>query len=299
MFVSDDNPSNGEVRVYDPRGALLKIVAGPGDGGGQVSSPRGLVRDPINRLLVVDAGNSRVQALRAFADGSTFIEAFGTRGSGAGGFSSPAGAAVAPGALLYVADTGNGRVVRLRYDDADADGALDVRDNCAGVANPVQRDSDRDKRGDDCDPDDDNDTIPDGADKCPRSRRGADANSDGCGDPRSRILFPRARGTYAARQAPARVGGFAGADDLGVASVQVAIARVARGRCAWYTGRRFGSRAKCSAPVFFAASGQRRWAARVGVRSRGAYRVVSRATQTGGLVEAVFNRRNVRSFWVR
>jgi len=299
IFVSDDNASDGEVRVYDPRGALIKKVAGPGAGGGQVSSPRGLVRDPVDRLLIVDAGNSRVQALRSYAEGSTFIEAFGTRGSGPGGFSSPSGAAIAPGALLYVADTGNGRVVRLRYDDADADGALDARDNCPGVANPVQRDSDRDKRGDECDPDDDNDGVPDGADRCPRSRRGADANGDGCGDPRSRILFPRARGIYAARQAPSRVGGFAGADDLGVASVQVAVARVVRGRCAWYERGRFRSPRACSAPAFFAASGQRRWAARVGVRSRGAYRVISRATQTGGLLESVFNRRNARSFRVR
>ena len=299
MFVSDDNASDGEVRVYDPRGALIKTVAGPGTGGGQVSSPRGLVRDPVDRLLVVDAGNSRVQALRSFAEGSTFLEAFGTRGAGAGGFSSPAGAAIAPGALLYVADTGNGRVVRLRYDDADADGALDARDNCAGVANPVQRDSDRDKRGDECDPDDDNDGVADASDRCPRSRRGADGNGDGCGDPRSRILFPRARGTYAARQAPGRVAGFAGADDLGVAAVQVAVARVARGRCAWYAGGRFRSPGACSAPMFFAASGQRRWAARVRLRGRGTYRVLSRATQTGGLLESVFDRRNVRSFRVR
>lgn len=299
MFVSDDNPTDGEVRVYDQRGALIKTVAGPGPGGGQVSSPRGLVRDQQDRLIVVDAGNSRLQVLRSFAEGSTFLDAFGTRGSGPGRFSSPTGAAIAPGALLYVADTGNGRVVRMRYDDTDADGAIDARDNCVGVANPAQRDSDRDLRGDECDPDDDNDAIADAADKCPRSRRGPDRNGDGCGDPRSRILFPRDRASFSGRTAPARVAGFAGADDLGVANVQLAVARVRGGRCSWYSGGRFAPPAACSAPVFFEVSGQGRWAARVKVRSRGSYRVVSRATQTGGVVESVFGRRNTRSFRVR
>ncbi len=45
--------------------------------------------------------------------------------------------------------------------DGDGDGVPDVVDNCPGVFNPGQNDSDGDGIGDVCDPDDDNDGIPD------------------------------------------------------------------------------------------------------------------------------------------
>jgi len=51
-------------------------------------------------------------------------------------------------------------------DDRDDDCVTDSRDNCPGVPNADQIDSDGDGRGDRCDEDDDNDTLRDEADNC-------------------------------------------------------------------------------------------------------------------------------------
>ena len=290
FYVSDQSEGDGEVRAYDSRGFLLRTVAGPG----VVSSPGGLDLDSLGRLFVADTGNGRVHVFGAnIGAENRFITTFSA------GLVAPVDVATAPGALVYVLDADGGRVVRLRWDDADRDGALDSRDNCLDLANPDQRDTDRDRRGDDCDTDDDNDFVPDEADACPRTRRGADANRDGCGDPRSRIAMPRNGKTY--RRPPSKIVGTAFADELGVAGVEVAVA-LRRGRnCRWYqpATRRLGGSASCMAPVYFRASGLERWSARVSLRGRGSWRVLSRALQAGGAAESVFDRRNVRAFRVR
>ncbi|MEX2194032.1 MAG: NHL repeat-containing protein [Thermoleophilaceae bacterium] len=317
VYVSDDSAADGEVRVFDRRGLHLETIAGPGSGPGQVSAPRGLARDPLGRLLVADSGNGRVQvyalptAVETGEDGAGADDEEAQQGRvsqaapGARyldalvGLSRPADAAVAPGAMLYVADPGSGRVLRFRYDDADRDGALDGRDTCPGLPDPVQRDTDRDGAGDECDADDDGDGIPDAADACPRTRRGSDANGDGCGDPRSRISAPRDRKVFRARRPPSRLVGRASADELGVASVQYALARVRGRRCAWYTGRRFGRPRSCSRPVWLDARGAGRWEARVRIRGRGSYRLLSRAIQSGGVTESTLTRQNTKRFRVR
>lgn len=51
--------------------------------------------------------------------------------------------------------------------DSDADGALDRTDNCVSTPNPDQADNEGDGQGDVCDPDDDNDGIPDETDSFP------------------------------------------------------------------------------------------------------------------------------------
>jgi hypothetical protein len=298
LFVSNEHPTAGAVRVYDQRGAFLRALAGPGSSPGELSRPRGLLRDPFGRLLVADAGNGRIQVFAPFEAGGAFIEAYGRRGSGPSELNGPSALALAPGAILYVVDAGNGRVVRLRYDDADGDGALDGRDTCRGVVNVDQRDSDRDGQGDVCDPDDDNDGVLDAADRCPRTRRGGDVNGDGCGDPRSRIAVPRERRTYS-RAAPTRVAGTAQADELGVKSVEVAVARLVGRRCRWWSRGRLTRARSCATPAYFAARGERRWSVFLRLRTRGLYRVHSRATQVGGLLESRLNRSNRRTFRVR
>jgi hypothetical protein len=64
--------------------------------------------------------------------------------------------------------------------EADADGDQfgdESQDNCPGVSNPAQTNTDADGQGDACDADDDNDGLPDTADACPTV---ASTSSDGC-----------------------------------------------------------------------------------------------------------------------
>ncbi len=51
--------------------------------------------------------------------------------------------------------------------DTDGDGIPDADDNCPALANPDQKDTDGDGEGDACDPDDDNDGVPDDLDAFP------------------------------------------------------------------------------------------------------------------------------------
>ena len=296
LYVADESSGDGEIRAFDGRGFPIATIAGPGTGPGQVSSPRGLALDPFGRVLVADAGNARVQAFKPLGFGGGFAEAYGDSGS----LGSPGGLVLAPGAYLYVSDLANGRVVRLRYDDADRDNALDERDNCPGFTNPDQSDADRDRRGNACDGDDDNDGVADEADACPVTRRGSDANGDGCGDPRTRISYPVHGQTVRRRPGLTRVSGVAGADELGVESVRVAVARVGSGGCRWYgADGSLGPAASCDGPTFFPAEGTRRWNAPVRIRQRGTYRVLSRAVQNGGLTESAVSTANTKTIRIR
>jgi sugar lactone lactonase YvrE len=198
VYVSNMSSTDGGVRVYDNRGLYLGQVAGPGSGPGQVSSPRGMAIDPLGRLVVADGGNSRLEVFDPFGSGSDFLEAY------SGEVSRPVDIAFGPGAYAYVTDAGSGRVLRFHYDDADRDGVLDPRDNCPGLANPDQSNMDRDGQGDACDPDADGDGVPNAADKCPTSRRGPDANNDGCSDTvaaRASVKCSTTRGAKSARTA--------------------------------------------------------------------------------------------------
>ena len=68
--------------------------------------------------------------------------------------------------------------------DDDDDTVPDTTDNCRTIPNPDQTNTDGDTQGDACDPDDDNDTIPDTTDNCRTVSNPdqADADDDGIGD---------------------------------------------------------------------------------------------------------------------
>lgn len=76
--------------------------------------------------------------------------------------------------------------VRISYTacDADGDGAEDHGDNCVGLANPDQLDTDADGIGDNCDGDPDGDAVIGAADNCPGVSNGgqSDVDADGTGD---------------------------------------------------------------------------------------------------------------------
>ena len=284
IYVSSDNEESGEVRAIDEKGQVLRVVAAAGGreeiegdkdeekfepaAGGTVNSPKQLARDRLDRIVVADAGNDRVQVFAGYDQGNALLASFGVSGAGGGQLQNPSGVATAPGALLYVADAGNKRIVRLRMDDENGDGIFD--------ASPA--------------------AAPTGPSGCTGPSRGQrDANGDGCADPVSRITAPLAR-TYRAGDAPTIVAGRASADALGVSRVEVSLAIRRGGSCLYYARGRFSRRGSCAQPRYFVVSGRERWLTRVRLSRPGTYEVRSRATQQGGLVESAQTSENRRSF---
>jgi hypothetical protein len=275
------------VRYFDSRGIFQGVAVPSGSGPGQVDRPQGISVDPAGRLIVSDSGHDRLALYQSLAGGFVPLDFYGSTGTGTGQFSGPTYSALAPGALLYVADSGNGRIVRLRFDDADHDGAIDAVDNCPGLTNQDQRNHDGDASGNACDADDDNDGIADAQDPCPTTLPFKDANRDGCADPVSVARTPKRGRKLAASQV--RISGRARADSVGVAKVAVALRRVRDGRCSWWSQRqgRF-VRGACGQPKWVRAKGAKRWSLNVpkSALRRGSYSVRARATQRRtGVVE--------------
>jgi hypothetical protein len=66
--------------------------------------------------------------------------------------------------------------------DVDLDGVADGTDNCLGLSNADQRDTDGDSLGDPCDDDDDGDGLPDTSDNCPGVANAGQSDLDGDGN---------------------------------------------------------------------------------------------------------------------
>ena len=295
LFVADGEAEGGHVRAFDRRGRYIASLEQ-----GALAAPQGVAVDRFDRLLIADTGNHRVEVLGPLQQGAARIDSFA-------GLSAPRAVAFAPGSLVYVLEPG--RMVRLRFDDADVDGVPDQGDNCLGLANPLQANSDKDPDGDSCDDDDDDDGRADGDDRCPTefALRG---DRDGCRDPITRLLAPT-EGRVLSRGPTVRIVGRSEGGELGIAYAEVGVGKrldsldpmSAAARCAWLNpkARRF-TRGLCIRPVFIRATGRTSWRVRIpaGLLGAGSYVAVARAQQKDGPLEARRARgRNVRSFSVR
>jgi sugar lactone lactonase YvrE len=105
------NTGNDRVEVFAPDGTTLPALGGPGSGPGQFSEPSsvyGLAGE--SSLLVLDAGNNRVQKLNL--NGVPVAGFSGPSGAGSlpGSFNAPQGITADVDGRFWVADTGNNRV---------------------------------------------------------------------------------------------------------------------------------------------------------------------------------------------
>jgi tripartite motif-containing protein 71 len=106
VYVADS--ANNRIQRFRLDGSGATLLAGPGSGPGQLSSPRGLaVAGGV--LYVADEGNHRIQA---FDLQGRPLYAEGTFGKAPGQFVNPFGVAV-HGTLVYAVDDNNNRIVLL------------------------------------------------------------------------------------------------------------------------------------------------------------------------------------------
>jgi hypothetical protein len=129
------------------------------------------VPSPNTGFAAIAAGNDHSLGLKA--DGS--IVAWGFCNNGTCG---------APSPVIYAAISAGGHSLGLSVLDTDQDGVIDYYDNCPNTFNPDQSDTDGDKIGDLCDPDQDNDGVTNGLDNCPMLKNPGqgDQDMDGIGD---------------------------------------------------------------------------------------------------------------------
>lgn len=111
------NTGNDRIEVFAPDGTTLPALGGPGSGPGQFSQPSsvyGLAAE--SSLLVLDAGNNRVQKLSL--NGVPVAGFNGPSGTGSlpGSFNAPKGIAADVDGRFWVADTGNDRVQAFAAD---------------------------------------------------------------------------------------------------------------------------------------------------------------------------------------
>ncbi len=163
--------------AVEPGPGVIRVL-GPAPGAGEVVAFRGPVAGRPQQLLWLEPRQLETTWSGPVREDSADV-VFGRRGDG--------GRMVllrSPGrAQLYLVD-GCRDLAGIQTADGDGDGAADPCDVCPGVADPDQRDTDRDRSGDACDDDLDGDGVPNHADVCvavgdPAQR---DGDGDGAGD---------------------------------------------------------------------------------------------------------------------
>jgi NHL repeat/Bacterial TSP3 repeat len=221
VYVTDS--TNERIAVFNSSGSFVrafgKSVGGSGvdvcttichagtagAGAGQLNDPTGIAVSGSNEVYVADSTNQRIAV---FNSSGSFLRAFGkgvnsangsdvctpasgckagSAGAAAGQFSTPGGVGVSGTGEIYVADRSNRRVLEFTptgAPDGDGDGVPDASDNCPGVSNASQVNSDRDNKGGDaCDPDDDNDGLSDAVEAQKGTKRlDKDSDDDGLSD---------------------------------------------------------------------------------------------------------------------
>jgi len=111
------NTGNDRIEVFAPDGTTLPALGGPGSGPGQFSEPSGVYGlAGESSLLVLDAGNGRVQKLNL--NGVPVAGFNGPSGAGSlpGSFNAPQGITADVDGRFWVADTGNDRVQAFAAD---------------------------------------------------------------------------------------------------------------------------------------------------------------------------------------
>jgi DNA-binding beta-propeller fold protein YncE len=117
-LVAVADGGNHRILVMTELGFFQDYFGGQGKKPGFLVSPAGLAMSPEGDLWVADAGNHRIQKLRALREDITAVlgqplAVVGRRGSRPGELESPAGLAVDSRGNLYVADRGNHRIQKL------------------------------------------------------------------------------------------------------------------------------------------------------------------------------------------
>lgn len=113
IFVVD--AAAGDVKVFDERARLLRVLCGPGTADDRLTAPVGIAVDPsTQRVLVSDWGtfgsaNGGTASLKIFDYDGTFVDLISGRGTCgmlgcSGGFSRPQGLAVDGAGRIYLAD---------------------------------------------------------------------------------------------------------------------------------------------------------------------------------------------------